>query len=448
MPRRTSGKAESQLGKFVFQIILLAMLLPAASLTGCAKTVTVAPTPVSTDLSSEGEPNLHIGNFLVLEEATDAPEIPYASSGNGTQLEDPCFDVETGLKAWETSNPKILDLIDANKDALNDTLRRWIESAFEAFEDDGLGGGFELTLTDQVVLHAAPKNTRLSLNQTCVSVSMGQATFPAQVITALFGVKTIDLKNNEPFDPKTVKKMRKAAKEMGIKLQATPAEYPRAEGEDGKPLKDEKGRPLFEAPDGTHILRMKIPAPKDRPIFDWRLRFKEPLYFAAGDLPEGSWASETDPLLCEAFLVFDDVTPQPLDCEKLPEAGFSVSRGAGDSEVELKVTVDGVLTSKTVRYAEQTEVVASGRVVAWVTVDRVEEGAKIQVDGAVLFPGEQLDAYNAKPPRPASSNKPKPKPVSNKPRPKPKPKPKPSDKPKPANKPKPAEPPPPPPPVY
>lgn len=375
---------------------------------GCTKSKQ-SEVNVPTDIQMmENEPEFRIDNFMVLKTATREATLPYVSSGDGSVEEATCFVPQNKLTPWQTTNVDILEMMATNRTEIHEIMSTWINETFRESAGEALDNGFEMKLKRPMIVHVPESKTRLVEDQDCIRVKEGVVQLPQGVITTLFGSRVIELKNKEPLSPETIKTMRKAAKTLGMRLQATPAEYPRARDEQGNPQKDEKGRPLFVAPGGAPVLRANIPKPKNRPIYKWKLKLGDPLYFAAGDLPEDSWATEIVREKCDAYLVFDEATPHVLECGEPEGVGFGITRSDKAKEVVVKITVDGQTNSKSIRFKKRTPIVSAGRVLTWIRPKEVEEGARIFVDSVMLFPTKSMDGV-IQTPSPTDSAPKKPK---------------------------------------
>jgi hypothetical protein len=161
--------------------------------------------------------------------------------------------------------------------------------------------------------------------------------------------------------------------------------YKPAVNENGKKV-FKKGKPLFQAPDGSLVLKRDVPPPAKRPVFEVIVNIPMVLNFAYGDMLPSNISYELNSKACEIGLIFDDLTPRAPECLELKDAAFGIQEGDDSSKLIVKMA-DGETTSGTeVEYGKPAMITTGGRVVAWVTASRAEEGARLLIDSIVLQP--------------------------------------------------------------
>ncbi|MCP4675649.1 MAG: hypothetical protein GY854_09125 [Deltaproteobacteria bacterium] len=341
----------------------------------------------------EGEPEFDIAGFEVLEEATTLADLPYLVGHNGAVVKTPCWAITKNTKSWQTENPSVLRDLEKNIGAIQGAVMAWARNALLPSDTSwSTVASWRVALEKPQIVHASLEHVRLLDDQQCIDEQKAALPQKSKTVTTLFGALELHFRSKTPLDAKLLKNMRKAAKKASARLKSVRYEYPRAVDAGGKPLKDEKGRPLFQGPGGELLPRFKIPKPKNRPVFEWKLVFKKPLYVAFGDLPSDVWAREIDPSQCSVNLIFDDATPRVPECAGAKDAGFGVATGGSPGTVVVKVTADGMTVSEEVPFNTRKMIWVAGRVIAWVTPKKLVEGALLNIDSLVLAPGGSPDS--------------------------------------------------------
>ncbi len=346
----------------------------------------------------EDEPEFRIADFTLLGQVTSEAELPYLGGLSGQRSETLCFAVTEKTRSWQTKNPRVLQALQNNNDAVQAKIIAWAGDLLLPSGDSSHPGvNWKVAVGGHTIVHTEIDNLRFAEDSECIDET---AALPpsSRTVTTLFGVRELEFKSAIPIDAPTVKKMRGAAKKSRHRLKARAYDYPRAEDAAGNPLKDEKGRPLFAGPNGEHLLRSKIPKPKNRPVFEWTLALGEPLFVAFGDLPDDAWGRELDPARCSVNLIHDDPTPRVPECAESGDAGFGISSGNSPDSVKVKVAADGETTSEEIPFNTRKRLQVAGRVVVWIVAQKLEEGAVLSVDSLVLAPGSSpegaLDSFS------------------------------------------------------
>ncbi len=335
----------------------------------------------------EGEPEFDIAGFQVLKEAKTAAVLPYLMGYDGTLVETPCWAVTKNTKSWQTENPSVLKDMEKHDVAIQGAVMAWARNVLLPPDTSwNIVSSWRVALEKPQIVHANLEHIRLLEDQQCIDEQTVALPQKSKTVTTLFGALELHFESKTPLDAKLLKKMRKAARKASARLKSVQYEYPRAVDAGGEPLKDEKGRPLFQGPSGEHLLRFKIPKPKNRPVFEWKLVFRKPLYVAFGDLPSHVWVREVDPLQCSVNLIFDDTTPRVPECAGAKGTGFGVATGGSPETVVVKVTTDGTTVSEEVPFNTRKMIQVAGRVIVWVTPKKLEEGALLNIDSLVLAP--------------------------------------------------------------
>ncbi len=338
----------------------------------------------------EDEPEFRIADLTLLGQVTTEAELPYLIGPSGARSETPCYAVTDKPQSWATKNPRVLHGLQNNDATIQSRVIAWAQDQLLPAESSSNSGGWQVAFEGHTIVHAGIEQVRLAEDAECIDET---AALPAgsMTVTTLFGVRELAFKSAAPIDAATMKKMRGAAKKARHRLKARSFDYPRAEDAAGNPLKDEKGRPLFDGPNGEHLLRSKIPKPKNRPVFEWTLTLGEPLFIAFGDLPGDMWGRELDPARCSVNLIYDDPTPRLPECAESGDAGFGISTGSSPDSVKVKVAADGETVTEEIPFNTRQRLQVAGRVVLWIVAQKLEEGAVLNIDSLVLAPGSGPD---------------------------------------------------------
>ncbi len=350
-----------------------------------------AETP-ATSRHMEGEPEFHIASFEILKEAATTIDLPYLAGSDGALMDTPCWTVTKNTKSWQTQNPAVLEDLKKNHAAVQSAVMAWAQKELlPASVKSSITTSWQVALEKPEISHVTLTHVRLQKDQQCIDEQTATLPKGSRTVTTLFGALELHFESKTPLDSKLLKNMRKTAKKASGQLKAIRYAYPPAVDAGGKPQKDERGRPLFLGPNGEHMLRFKIPKPKNRPVFKWKLVLMNPLYVAFGDLPSDVWAKEVDPLQCSVNLIFDDATPRVPKCTGAKDAGFGVAAGESTETIVVKVTTDGITVKEEVPFNARKMIQVAGRVIVWVTPKKLEEGALLNVDSLVLAPGSGPD---------------------------------------------------------
>ncbi|MCP4601477.1 MAG: hypothetical protein GY847_13325 [Proteobacteria bacterium] len=399
--------------KHFFLLLLLFFIAACSLFTACgAKNGAVESS--GSPKNMEGEPQFDIAGFEVFLKATTEADLPYLASADGVRSDIPCFTVTKKTKSWQTKNPSVLEDLSKRDSAIQKAVMAWTrDELLPSGVQPNIEASWRVELKKPQIVHANLDHIRFQEDEQCIDETT--ATLPAlsKTVTTLFGALELNFESEIPLEATVLKKMRQTAKKGPFRLKTTRYEYPRATDASGEPLKDEKGRPLFQGPAGEHLLRHKIPGIKNRPVFKWKLVFNRPLFVAYGDLPSDVWSRELDPIQCSVNLIFDDATPRIPECSGAKDAGFGITNSGSPDTVTVRVTADGVTVSKEVSFNTREMIQVAGRVIVWVKPKKLEEGALLNVDSLVLAPGSGTDdavksfVKRKKRPPKRKSNKPK-----------------------------------------
>ncbi len=339
-----------------------------------------------------GEPEFDIAGFGVLKEATTDAALPYLAGADGVRAETLCYAVTKNIQSWQTKNSSLLENFKKNDAAIKNAITAWIRNAiFVSDAPSNTEASWRIELKKPQIVHTKLENVRLQKDAQCIDEIIDTPHKSNKTVTTLFGALELHFESDTSLNAEILKKMRQAAKKASFRLKTDRYEYPRATDAGGKPLKDEKGRPLFQGPADERLLRHKIPKIKDRPVFTWKLVFSKPLFFAYGDLPSDAWAKELDPMQCSVNLIFDDATPRVPECTSTKDAGFGITASGSKETVIVKVTADGVTVEKEVRFHTREMIQVAGRIIVWVEPKELVEGATLNIDSLVLAPGSGPD---------------------------------------------------------
>lgn len=129
-------------------------------------------------------------------------------------------------------------------------------------------------------------------------------------------------------------------------------------------------------------------------LLSWSIETPTPVYFAFRFLSSDKWQTENDPSKCNTYLVWNDANAQQAQCDDFKVARFAIGDQAdlnpkvNKDEFDLFFFIGGVERSETVSFHKTTQIAVDNRLMLWVTPQREEEGATLQIDSLFLAPGE------------------------------------------------------------
>ena len=365
-------------------------------LIGCGSRPRMGPKR-EVDLSSE--PDFGFDESGPLDSATVRPELPLLRMPDGRFL-DTCFETVKKPTQWQTADPKVYGALEQHREALDKLVIAWLKT--EVFRDIGSDAAVhrhDLSLDTPVVRHVPDARLAFREDQTCLRGAARDFPMDADIVTALFGVKEIRGKSPRPLDRETVRKMKKAARQAGLRMTTENAYAPVLDGQ-GKPVKNEQGKSLFDSPSGRRITKKEIPPPKERMVVTWKLISQKPIFLAYGTASRSGWRkTPAEPPHCEVFLVFDDVKPRVPVCTTFDQAGFGATRSDSPDEVVVRIATAHRTVTPSLPYNTPSMVVADDKLIVWITPAPVEEGIKLRVDALWLDTGEgspKIDAFDKK----------------------------------------------------
>ncbi|MBN2803892.1 MAG: hypothetical protein JXR91_12430 [Deltaproteobacteria bacterium] len=348
----------------------------------CGETV-VEQRTVSAPPPKLDEPGFQIASFNIMSVAQMFDKLPYLSVDGGKISPVKCFEKEDDVKLWETQNPEVFKYIQANGLAVEEAIKTWLKT--ELLNDVNADlTNVKIDIDNPAIRNIDEGSIRFDNNFECLSADIKMLPADSKVVTTLFGAKKLILKSASPFEPLLLKKMKKSGAKKNIQVISVMT-YKPAVDENGKKV-FKKGKPLFEAPDGSLVLKKDVPSPAKRPVFEVIIKIPMVLNFAYGDMLPSNISYELNSNICEIGLIFDDLTPRAPECLELNDAAFGIQEGDDSSKLVVKMA-DAESTSGTqVEYGKPAMITTGGRVVAWVTAGRAEEGARLLIDSLVLQP--------------------------------------------------------------
>ncbi|MCU0663357.1 MAG: hypothetical protein MUC50_13655 [Myxococcota bacterium] len=349
---------------------------------GCGAREPEETTLPKTEFKYEEEPQFSISKLSALAKANSLNSVPFLASAEGLPSEQECYVPAKQSLYWKTANPSVLKQLKSIKTEIENAILAWSKDSI--FPDQS--SAFQVSFEQPVIRHASLDSVRLSPQQECVTNPATLFPNGARTITTLFGAHELFYESTSPISQQVIKKMGPKAKAAKCVLKSKPYDYPQATDGRGKPLKDEKGRLQFKGPDGELLKKKDLPKPNKRPVFEWSLSCKEPVYFAVGDLQPEAWSNEADPAKCTVNLIYWDATPRLPNCAELTDAAFGVEEIPGTNEVMVKVTADGETVTRQIPFNERQSFQVAGRIVVWVVPTPIEEGALLSIDSFVLAP--------------------------------------------------------------
>lgn len=354
------------------------------------------------------EPEFFIDSFDVMAEASFESRLPRVVDAAGSAISGPCFEAVLQPRTWETSNPQVLGILTSHRGDIERAILHWMLRAVMT----GIPVGSELdhwrvSYERPYVVQVDQRDLALDGDQSCIDASLKSMPVGSRVITTLFGARVFSFRSPRPLQQDELVAMRKAAARENMQLKPVNA-YTPAVDRNGKPRRGPKRERLFNSPGGELIPMSKVPPPNKRAAIEWRLIARRPLCFARGDMPPTRWRQESDPLRCEVYVVYDDVTPQVPECSGMGFVGFGVRRGKEANGLVVYVAADGDLVQKEISFGNAGSLTVGGRTVVWVTAEKLEEGARLRIDSLMLETGKPHTQPAAfPPPKKRKSTRPK-----------------------------------------
>ena len=370
------------------------------AVTGCFLTVGQAgcgaSEPVKTSApkkvtqTAADEPPFEVAAIHILPKATEDRILPFVSTSNGTPIETPCLVRSKKSKQWTTTNRQVLNTLRQNQGRISAALMTWLAADAPDALPASEVAGWKAVLYEETAMirHFATDDVRFATPQNCITDTVRMLPQGNEVITTLFGVTGFSLLSPSPMHPDTVKALKNMAQKKRIHIKTVPT-FQRARDAQGKPM-FKKGKPLFEAPDGTLVLKKDVPLPRDRPVFELVFNVPKGIFVAEGNMPRTRFAVHQAPPGCQINLIFDDMTPRVPECLGSSEMGFGVSMAENPGEVVVKIATAFATGEAVIPYDQTAMVQAGGTGFAWVTPRRLEEGAVLQMDTLTLHPKNPL----------------------------------------------------------
>jgi len=362
--------------------LVTGVLVVGAAGCGAAQEEVEEPPPATAEVDEDvDEPTFRVWTFGVLDEATREAGLPFLIGTDGATLDQPCYQRARGLKPWETRRGEIIEKLGQHGEGIEQAILDW---ATEVLLPEGeTTEGWSAEYDRPSVVHAPNDKLRLASDQQCVS-DKGSLPEGSKTVTTLFGAKRVFFKSPQPLSKQLLKRMRRTAKKAKVWFKPLRA-YRRAVDEDGTPVSGPGGEKLFVSPDGRLVPAKQIPKGAKRRVYEIEINSWQPIWFAYGDLPEEAWAEEFVADECHVNLVYDDATPRETDCGEPAGVGFGV-RLLGGGKMEVRVAADGYTAVRQARFDDVEMMQVGGRVVVWVKIEKILEGANLKVNSLVLDP--------------------------------------------------------------
>ncbi|MBN2342831.1 MAG: hypothetical protein JXX29_22590 [Deltaproteobacteria bacterium] len=372
--------------KYVEPLLLLS-IVPVLLLLGCAKAPAADTTAKKPTIQKSGdEPVFEVAGFHLLSGATLETELPYILTGDSTPLETPCLERSKKATQWNTANRDVQKNMEAAAASLPSIVATWFERelSLSVASSDVSKWQIALDSEDLIIRHFATENVRFAAEQQCITAQVRTLPVDQKVVTTLFGTTEFTIVSQTPIDADLIKDMRAAAKKKKLQFN-TVTTYKKAKDEKGRPI-FKKGKPMFEAPDGTLVPKKQVPPMKKRPVYEVIISAPKGLFLAYGDMPQTHFESENNPASCKINLIFDDMTPRIPECSQMKDLGLGVAMAESPDEVIVKLATTEATGEQSIPYDQVGFVQAGGTGFAWVTPRRLEEGAVLEVDSLVLHP--------------------------------------------------------------
>ncbi len=323
--------------------------------------------------------------FAPLPKATTVAELPYLVGPDGED-NTPCFKPGEGLVP-EDAGFEIKSAIEENESAVNEAIRNWL---VESLEVSGLSGAlaskWEIEVEDPVVLMVPNEAVRFVDDPQCIQPSTGWLGEDVRAVTMMIGARTFSFSTTIPVDMDLQEEMVGAVSQENFILESDALfVYEPAMDDDGKPIVNQEGVPLFKAPDGRFIPDKEIPPPEKRTMKEWTLKGETPLYFAFRELSDEAWRKESKKDLCDVYLVWGDITPRTAECEEFTESAF-VATKTEDGDVAITITTGEENKGVTLGFGKSDMILLNDRIIIWLSPKKIEEGVKLRLNSLVLNP--------------------------------------------------------------
>jgi len=338
-----------------------------------------APTVTKITTQQADEPSFVIDTFGVLKKATTKVSLPYLADNLGNPLEKPCFEIVAKPVSWETKNKDIQKAFIQNKEAIDQSIHKELVEIFSKDISKNEMKNWTIEYEEPFIVHIPVSDINFVENMKCVGNKSKNFPLNSKIVTTYFGAKVIHIKSPKIVKAKTVRKLKATAIKNNLRIKPMDA-FSRALDEKGKPKFDHKRRKLFNSPSGKLIFRKDIPLPKKRPMLEWSIKAKNPIYFAFGDLLKNAFVKETIKEKCSVYLVFDDVVPQVPECKEFNNAGFSIIRTKEDGVMEITGHAGDVQSSRKIKFNKTSMLQVGGSIITWLTLKEIEEGAFVEID--------------------------------------------------------------------
>ncbi|MDJ0762736.1 MAG: hypothetical protein QNJ97_07070 [Myxococcota bacterium] len=239
---------------------------------------------------------------------------------------------------------------------------------------------------DGLVLATVPNEAlRFVEEQQCFNEN-GKLPKGVHLATTLIGAHTLEFQTDRPINPEIQEEMLSAvgAENMTIESDAF-FSYKKVLDKRGNPVKNAAGEVLFESPDGQPITEKEVPPPENRYMKKWVLKSERPIYFAYQVPPKKTIRHERKTDLCDVYLVWNDAAPQTPDCPEFQEAVFWIRKEDDGNAILTLKTSDKTVTQEFYLGASGMVQVDS-RILLWLKVKEIEEGARVLINSLVLNP--------------------------------------------------------------
>jgi hypothetical protein len=354
--------------------------------TACVRTAGGPPVVGPEKFIAENEPEFIVGTFHVLNKAEEKPSVPSLATQDG-KMRDDCFETLEKPTVWETGSERAARLFKENRGAITAAVLTWLaEDIFPEEKELFAAPAFWRAETSTpMVRHVFPAEIRLREDQKCIDDRTRDFPPGSRTVTTFFGAREITFRSARPVLISRIRALRQAALKKKLRL-VVENPYTPALDENGKQRRGPKRKKLFNSPSGALITRRDVPPPKLRQTTQWKLVLPQPVFFAAGDLPQGAWKKENLPEVCEVYLVYNEAVPQVPACAEFNAAGFGAERAEEQGHVLVKVASADETVVKDAAFGAVTAVTI-GKAAVWVTPTRAEEGAHLKIDSLVLDTG-------------------------------------------------------------
>jgi hypothetical protein len=314
------------------------------------------------------------------------PNLPGWVVGDSPISQSACFEQIRRPLVWQSQNQTVLRNLNQGAEESGGAVYEWLRN--EVFQGTVSGvrlDKLDITFEKPMIAHVPVEQIAFDEKQVCLSGPERSLPIDATAVTTMFGAKAMVFKSSRPIPREQIMEMKRAAAKKGVRLIPKNA-YTPALDDDGKPLRNEKKKRLFNSPDGELIPKKEVPSPRKRPVVEWELVLRKPIYLAYGTLPKKRWRRTSETALCEVFLVFDDVAPQVPSCPGFNLAGFGATRSKKPNHITLKIaTGDDTLLREVPLDAEI--MLAEENMILWLSTASVEEGARLRVESLWIDTG-------------------------------------------------------------